>query len=1340
MSLKKLPPSHSKTNLRKYVQALCYFTLLSNAAPLFATPTTYVVNSTGDSAAGSGTSGTLRYCINQANNNPGPNVILFSLGGTINLTQSLPPINSNIASILSNGNAVVINGGSLFQPFFVQTGTTLTLGSNISVTNGASIGGAGGAAEGGGGGGALGAGGGLFVAPGANVTVQGVSFNSCKAVGGNGGPSTQSVTVFGGGGGGGMSGGIGGSALTVFSGGGGGGYGGIGGAAGASGGGGGGGLFFPGGAGNGGGGGGGSDTQPGVIGGFTGAGNGGAGGSGSTGTGGTGGIAGTTGGAGGSVSSPSNGGGGGGGASTAANPGGAGGNSPLGAGGGGASNGAAGGAGGGSTGSFGGGGGAGSSSVGITVGSQGGNGGFAGGGGGGASYGMGTAGPGGNGGFGGGGGGTFIGTQAGFGNGGFGAGGGGGYTVGTSGQGGFGGGAGGAGGGGGGALGGTVFVGSGSVLALLDPLQSSISSGASTGGSATQAGNPGQPLGPDIFLMSSGTIVFSQSTMFTINTMIASDQGAGSGSTATGGITMSGSGTLVLGGANTYTGLTTFNAGTVQISSNNNLGAVGLSNLVFNGGTLAMTAAVISARNVTLTGNGKFITSPGVSTWSGVFSGAGKLDVTGTGTLDLTNGTNTYSGGTDIYGATVQIAAPGNIGTGEIGIGKGSQSGTLELLAGFASQTLPNDIHVHGVGGTIQLDVPAVNNPVLGGNIKGSEGSLTFNQTNASTLTLSGINIYSGTMVLQNPLGTLQIGSTTGLLFSNLVNNGSLVFAQSGAALVAGSITGPGSMTIQGGAGVDLVGNSTFTGPTTVLSGGGLFVDGSSTGSPITVQGGGFLAGAGTVQNATINTGAFILPGDDAPGTLSGNNFTLQSGSVFVSFLGNAAAGEINAAGTLTIAPNSLLNISPQGAVTPQVTHYTLASAASIVGPQFILTSPLPSFILEILYSPTLIELLVLAPPFQNLLPDGNPKNTAVCFQTVMQLAPPDLIELNKILDLQTPAQLQHSFNQMQPANFDDIAYAGENVGERIRQIFTSHFFEQRAVSCADRKGWRLWTAPFVTKAVQNGEELFSSYKERFVGVTTAADYHKKMWMFSGGFSYATTEMTMPGGKARANFNTYAGTLGATWSNNRWFTDIQFAYQYSPIHAHRKMFFIVDTPLLSGSEKRHAHHYDRSNQVMGHFGGGYDIKVPAGRNGSFNFYPFANVDYFYDLQSGYKEKGAESLNLKVHGKQYDFLRPEAGLGLGYHGCFKTMDIWFDMSASYVLEFRLIGRDTHVNFKKSSCEFEVRGLNPQNNLICPEARIKVASPINGFALSLGYHGEFGEHFMENSGQAELRKAF
>jgi hypothetical protein len=97
----------------------------------------YTVNSLDDTNTGSGTSGTLRYCITQANASSGADTINFSVNGTITLTSNLPNITDSL-TINGNGTAnTIINGNHLYRSLnSIQTdGITVTI-QNLKATNG----------------------------------------------------------------------------------------------------------------------------------------------------------------------------------------------------------------------------------------------------------------------------------------------------------------------------------------------------------------------------------------------------------------------------------------------------------------------------------------------------------------------------------------------------------------------------------------------------------------------------------------------------------------------------------------------------------------------------------------------------------------------------------------------------------------------------------------------------------------------------------------------------------------------------------------------------------------------------------------------------------------------------------------------------------------------------------------------------------------------------------------------------------------------------------------------------------------------------------------------------
>ena len=83
---------------------------------------TWTVNSLGDTGAGSGLSGDLRYVINQADVTPGENTIEFSVSGTITLYSPLPDLSNTTGSMDIQGpgatNLTVARNGVWGTPDF----------------------------------------------------------------------------------------------------------------------------------------------------------------------------------------------------------------------------------------------------------------------------------------------------------------------------------------------------------------------------------------------------------------------------------------------------------------------------------------------------------------------------------------------------------------------------------------------------------------------------------------------------------------------------------------------------------------------------------------------------------------------------------------------------------------------------------------------------------------------------------------------------------------------------------------------------------------------------------------------------------------------------------------------------------------------------------------------------------------------------------------------------------------------------------------------------------------------------------------------------------------------
>jgi autotransporter-associated beta strand protein len=256
-----------------------------------------------------------------------------------------------------------------------------------------------------------------------------------------------------------------------------------------------------------------------------------------------------------------------------------------------------------------------------------------------------------------------------------------------------------------------------------------------------------------------------------------------------GALTKAGSGTLTLSNNNTYTGATTINAGTLEITS----------------------TALLSGGNYTgsITNNGSLLlASNSNQTLSGVISGIGALTKNGTGTLTLA-GNNNYSGGTTLNTGTLVIGNAAAAGTGTI-----TQANGSSLLKIDTTGTITNDMSVYNVlasqsatlSGAITVnnaiwDIDTGDTLTISGAVSGNGG---VTKNGGGRLTLNGTNTYNGSTIVNS--GTLEAASAGAL------GNNATVQVTGGSLLVTADDAINGKNIELGGSGVGLQFSGTYSG------------------------------------------------------------------------------------------------------------------------------------------------------------------------------------------------------------------------------------------------------------------------------------------------------------------------------------------------------------------------------------------------------------------------------------------------------------------------------------------------------------------------------------------------
>jgi outer membrane autotransporter protein len=231
------------------------------------------------------------------------------------------------------------------------------------------------------------------------------------------------------------------------------------------------------------------------------------------------------------------------------------------------------------------------------------------------------------------------------------------------------------------------------------------------------------------------------------------------------------------------------------------------------------------------------------------------------------------------------------------------------------------------------------------------------------------------------------------------------------------------------------------------------------------------------------------------------------------------------------------------------------------------------------------------------------------------------------------------------------------------------------------------------------------------------------------GFGYTHTHLNWRQRRGKANLQTGYGALYGQWRAPSGFIQSSITGGYNVYSIRRHIAFGDTAPVRATAKSSHT-----GGEGSFHLKSGLDLKVRRT-----SFLPFLGLDYIFIHENSFRERGAQSLNLKIKDKNSDLLSTEVGIDITQ--CFRDNNHSYTpfVRLSAIEEMRFRGKREKAVFECGGSTMLVKGLNPYRTLGAAAIGFS-ALLFKDNDLSAFYQGKWGRKYSDSSFYLQYLRRF